>query len=171
VEFGFKLVFLVFTSGFPWRSDTIRPCLQARVAAFGSQDIGFQDLGIGSEDLGFRTSINRHWVSLSRPGFQDLDKRAMGFTLRTWVSGPRKLSILRSSYLCSVTFLCVHRHFSPASSFPVTFLCIHRPSIRAGSAIENASSYRPSRFCRKKRKQNAQSPTDGLSEFIYKISS
>jgi hypothetical protein len=40
---------------------TIRPCLQARVAAFGSQD------------LGFRTSINGHWVSLSGPGFQDLE--------------------------------------------------------------------------------------------------
>jgi hypothetical protein len=32
--------------------------------------------------------------------FQDLD-------LRTWVSGPRKLSILRSFYLFPVTFLCV----------------------------------------------------------------
>jgi hypothetical protein len=89
-----------FTSGYPWRSDTIRPCLQARVAAFGSQD------------LGFRTSINGHWVSLSRPRFQDLDKRALGFTLRTWISEPQKLSILRSSYLFPVTFLCVHRHFS-----------------------------------------------------------
>jgi hypothetical protein len=88
------------TSGYPWRSDTIRPCLQARVAAFGSQD------------LSFRTSINGHWVWLSRPGFQDLNKRALGFTLRTWVSRPRKLSILRSSYLFPVTFLCVHRHFS-----------------------------------------------------------
>jgi len=145
------------TSGYPWRSDTIRPCLQARVAAFGSQD------------LGFRTSINGHWVWLSGPEFQDLDKRALGFTLRTWVSRPRKLSILRSSYLFPVTFLCVHRHFSPASSLPVTFLCVHRPSVQAGSAIENASSCRPGRFCRRKRKQNAQSPTDGLSEFIYKI--
>jgi len=61
------------TSGYPSRSDTIRPCLQVRVAAFGSQDIGFQDLGI--------------W--LSGPGFQDLDKRTLGFTLRTWVSEPR----------------------------------------------------------------------------------
>ncbi len=115
------------------RTDTIRPCLQARVAAFGSQDIGFQDLGI--------------W--LWGPGFQDLDERTLGFTLRTWVSGPRKLSILRSSYLFPLTFLCVHRHFSPASSFPVTFLCVHRhlslravvTDVRAGSAIENASRW------------------------------
>jgi hypothetical protein len=66
--------FLNLTSGYPWRSDTIRPCVQARVAAFGSQDIGFQDLGI--------------W--LWEPGFQDLDKRTLGFTLRTWVSEPRE---------------------------------------------------------------------------------
>jgi hypothetical protein len=86
--------------------------------------LGFKTSVFGSEDLGFRTSINGHWVSLSRSGFQDLDKRALGFTLMTWVSGPRKLSILRLSYLFPVTFLCVHRHFSPASSFPVTFLCV-----------------------------------------------
>jgi hypothetical protein len=30
-------------------------------------------------------------IWLSAPGFQDLDKRAPGFTIRTWVSGPRKL--------------------------------------------------------------------------------
>jgi hypothetical protein len=95
IALGFYCVWYILTSGYPWRSDTICLCLQARVAAFGSQD------------LGFRTSINRHWVSLSGLRFQDLDKRALGFTLRTWVSGPRKLSILPSSYLFPVTFLCV----------------------------------------------------------------
>jgi hypothetical protein len=87
--------------------DTIRPCLQARVAAFGSQDLGFrtsifgsQDLGFrtsifGSQDLSFRPSINGHWVSgprqthaLSRPGFQDLDGRtkALHPTVVDWCS-------------------------------------------------------------------------------------
>ncbi len=68
--------------------DTIRPCLQARVVAFGSQD------------LGFRTSINGHWVS-----------RPLGFRTST---DARKLSILRSSFFfpsllfaSTVTFLCV----------------------------------------------------------------
>jgi len=98
----------------------------------------------------------RTWVSLSGPGFQDLEKRALGFTLRTWVSGPRKLSILRSTYLFPVTFLCVHRHFSlrPPSLFsassghrrtdartdPFVRPSVH-PSVRAGSAIENASRW------------------------------
>jgi hypothetical protein len=90
---------LFITSGYPWRSDTIRPCLQARVAAFGSQDLGFRTSIFGSQDLGFRTSINGHWVSLSGPGFQDLDRRTD--------IGRRKVSILRSSYLFPVTFLCV----------------------------------------------------------------
>jgi hypothetical protein len=106
---------MFYTSGYSWRSDTIRPCLQARVAAFGSQDLGFRTSIFGSQNLGFRTSINGHWVSLSRPGFQDLD---------IWLSGPRfqdldsqKLSILRSSYLFPVTFLCVHRHFSQDLGF------------------------------------------------------
>ncbi len=108
-------------SGYPWRLDTIRPCLQARVAAFGSQD------------LGFKTSINGHWVSLSGHGFQDLDiwlSRPRFQDLNIWLSGPefqdlnrrtdighRKLSILRSSYLFPVTFLCVHRHFSFSRHF------------------------------------------------------
>ncbi len=58
------------------------------VAAFGSQDLsfrtsifGYQDLGFrisgvaafGSQDLGFKTSTNGRWVSLSGPGFQDLE--------------------------------------------------------------------------------------------------
>jgi hypothetical protein len=55
---------------------------------------GFQDLDI--------------W--LSGAGFQDLNARFQDLDLRTWVSGPRNLSILRSSYLFPVTFLCVHRH-------------------------------------------------------------
>jgi hypothetical protein len=64
-------------------------------------------------------------IWLSGPGFQDLDKRALGFTLRTWVSRPRKLSILRSSYLFPVTFLCVHRHFSFSRHFPLRPVVTH----------------------------------------------
>ncbi len=86
-------------SGYPWRSNTIRPCLQARVAAFDSQDLGFGTSIFGSQNLGFRTSINGHWVWLSRLGFQDLDRRTD--------IGRRKLSILQLSYLFPVTFLCV----------------------------------------------------------------
>ncbi len=74
------------TSGYSWRSDTICQCLQARVAAFGSHD------------LGFRTSINGHRVSLSRPGFQDLK------------SSPSygRLILFPSLFSAStVTFLCV----------------------------------------------------------------
>jgi hypothetical protein len=99
---------------------------------------------LGSQDLGFRTSINGNWVSLSGPEFQDLDKRALGFTLRTWVSGPRKLSILRSSYLFPVTFLCVHRHFSFSRHF----------SLRPPSLFFASSGHRR---------------TDATSDFIYKI--
>ncbi len=127
------------------RTQSARACKPA-LLHLALRTLGLRTSVFGSEDLGFRTSINGHWVSLSGPGFQDLDKRALGFTLRTWVSGPRKLSILRSSYLFPVTFLCVHRHFSPASSFPVTFLCVQwsqtdRAHVRAGSAIENASRW------------------------------
>ncbi len=96
--------------------------------------------------------LSGHWVSGPRY-----------LALRTWVSGPRKLFILRSSYLFSVTFLCVHRHFFLAFSFPVTFVSVHRhfslrpvvtdgqmharknpsvcPSVRADSAIESSPSY------------------------------
>ncbi len=130
------------------RTQSARACKPA-LLHLALRTLGFRTLVFGSEDLGFRTSINGHQVSLSGPGFQDLDKRALGFTFRTWVSGPRKLSILRSSYLFPVTFLCVHRHFSPASSFLVTFLCIHRhfslrpviTDVRADSATENASRW------------------------------
>jgi hypothetical protein len=130
------------------------PLVHANVAAFGSQD------------LGFRTSINGHWVSLSGPR----------------VSGPRKLSILRSSYLFPVTFLCIHCHFSPASSFPVTFFCVHRhfslracvrASIRAGSAIKNASRWsvigRAGSAVENASRTPSHPTAHGLSEFIYKI--
>jgi hypothetical protein len=79
-----KFVFLI-TSGYPWRSDTIRPCLQGTTRhwkktgspketpknpmlhlAFGSQDLSFRTSIFGSQDLGFRTSINGHWVSAPR---------------------------------------------------------------------------------------------------------
>jgi hypothetical protein len=47
-----------------------------RTSVFGSEDLGFRTSINGhwfhSQDLGFRTSINGHWVSLSGPGFQDL---------------------------------------------------------------------------------------------------
>jgi hypothetical protein len=62
------------TSGYLWRLDTIYPCLQARIAAFGSQDLSFRTSIFGYQNLGFKTSINGHLVSLSGPGFQDLDK-------------------------------------------------------------------------------------------------
>jgi hypothetical protein len=95
---------LVSTSGYPWRSDTIRPCLQARVAAFGFQDLGSRTLIFGSQDLGFRTSINGHWVSglwqthaFSGLGFQDLDGRTKAL---------HPMVVDR----CSV--LCISRHFS-----------------------------------------------------------
>jgi hypothetical protein len=100
------------------RTQSARACKPA-LLHLALRTLGFRISVFGSEDLGFKTSINGHWVSLSGPGFQDLEKRALGFTLRTWVSGPRKLCILRSSFSFPVTFLCVHRHFfSPASSFP-----------------------------------------------------
>jgi hypothetical protein len=54
---------------------------------------GFQDLNARFQDLNLR--------------FQALNARFQDLTLRTWVSGPRKLSILRSFYLFPVTFLCV----------------------------------------------------------------
>jgi hypothetical protein len=59
----YNSAYIIETSGYPWRSDTIRPCLQARVAAFGSQDLGFRTSIFGSHDLVFRPSINGHWVS------------------------------------------------------------------------------------------------------------
>jgi hypothetical protein len=49
------------TSGYPWRSDTIRPCLQAHVAAFGSQDLGFRT------STNARTDIERRKLSILRP--------------------------------------------------------------------------------------------------------
>ncbi len=124
------------------RTQSARACKPA-LLHLALRTLGFRTSVFGSKDLGLRTSINGHWVSLSGPGFQDLDKRALGFTLRTWVSGPRKLSILRSSYLFPITFLCVHRHFSPASSFLVTFLYVQW--------------------------SQTDRRTQGLSEIIYKI--
>ncbi len=102
--------------------------------------MGFRTSIFGSQDLGFKTSIIEHSASLLGLGFQDLDKRTLGFTLRTQVSGPRhrKLSILRSSYLFLVIFLCVHRHFSFSCHFSL------RPVV----------SYLCGRFCHKKCSQN-----------------
>jgi hypothetical protein len=89
-----------------------------------SHNLGFRTSIFGSQDLGFRTSTRGVRTWLSGPGFQALNARFQDLDLRTWVSGPRylalrtrvsgpwKLSILRSSYLFPVTFLCVHCHFS-----------------------------------------------------------
>jgi hypothetical protein len=57
--------------------------------------LGFQDLGFRPSTRGFRTWLSGPWY----------------LALRTYVSGPRKLSILWSSYLFPVIFLSVHHHF------------------------------------------------------------
>ncbi len=107
---------------------------------------GFQDLNI--------------WFS--GPGFQDLNARFQDLTLRTWVSRPRKLSILRSSYL-----------FSASSG--------HRQSKRrTGLCI---LIHQQDRFCHRKclhgrldstgelkrRTVMSDGRTERRSEFIYKI--
>jgi hypothetical protein len=78
-----------------------------------------QDLGFRTSTRGFRPSMRGFRTWISGPGFQALNARFQDLDLRTWVSGPRylalstwvsrprKLSILRSSYLFPVTFLCV----------------------------------------------------------------
>jgi len=123
----------ISTSGYPWRSDTIRPCLQARVAAFGFQDIGFQDLGI--------------W--LWGPGLKDLDKRTLGFTLRTWVSGPREtgtgfhsqdLGFRTSKALHPTVVLSFSRHFSLR---PVSLLSRVQFSLFSGVQFSRHFSLRP----------------------------
>jgi hypothetical protein len=80
--------------------------------------------GSGSQDLGFRPSTRGFRTWISGPGFQALDARFQDLDLRTWVSEPRKLSILRSSYLFPVTFLCVHRHFSFSRHFSLRPVCL-----------------------------------------------
>ncbi len=72
---------------------------------------------------------------VSGPGFQALDARFQDLDIRTWVSGPRKLSILRSSYLFPVTFLCVHRHFSFSRHFSL------RPVVTDGRTDGLRESY------------------------------
>ncbi len=58
-------------SGYPWRSDTIRPCLALRTWVSGPRetDTGFQDLD--KRTLGFRTSTDGQLGS----GFQDLETK------------------------------------------------------------------------------------------------
>jgi hypothetical protein len=175
---------LNLTSGYLWRSDTIRPCLQARVAAFGSQDLGFRTSIFGSQHLGFRTSINGRRVSLSGPGFQDLEssapgftlriwvsgpqKLSMGFTLRTWVSRPRKLSILRPSYLFPAS--SGHRR---TQQVPVLESRFPNPTVRAGSAgglKRGHDTVRAGSAGELKRGTVVSDRrTHGRSEFIYKI--
>jgi hypothetical protein len=83
---------------------------------------GFQDLNI--------------W--LSGPGFQALNARFQDLNLRTWVSGPRKLSILRSSYLFPVTFLCVQWSQTHART-DVVNLYIRYATPLLGNALEYIS--------------------------------
>ncbi len=91
------------TSVYPWRSNTIRSCLQARVAAFGSQDIGFQDLGI--------------W--LWGPGFQDLESSPSYGRL---IFFPSLFSASTATFLLRPVFPSL---FSASifSASTVTFLC------------------------------------------------
>jgi hypothetical protein len=59
-------------------------------------------------------------IWLSGPGFQDLDKRTMGFTLRTWVSGPWQTHKYRTpKALHPTVILSFSCHFSlrPPSLF------------------------------------------------------
>jgi hypothetical protein len=147
------LLTLLTTSGYSWRSDTIHSCLQARDAAFGSQD------------LGFRTSINGHWVSLSRPGFQnldiwlsrpgfqDLDKQTLSFTFRTWVSEPR--------YLVLRTWVSgpwqTHRYRTPKALHPTVVLSFSRLfSLRPPSLFSTSSGHR---------RTHAQ--TDARNKWLY----
>ncbi len=102
-----------------------------RTSVFGSEDLGFRTSVFGSEDLGFRTSINGHWVSLSGPGFQDLDKRALGFTLRIWFqdlkSSPSygRLIFFSSFFSASIVTFLSHPIFpSLFSASTVTFLYV-----------------------------------------------
>ncbi len=96
---------------------------------------GFQDLDIWLLGPGFQDFD----IWLSRLGFQDLVKRTLGFrtsidahTLRTWVSGPRRMhesspsygrwSVLGLvSYLFLVTFLCVQWSQTHARTQPRHF--------------------------------------------------
>jgi hypothetical protein len=82
----------IITSGYPWWLDTIHPCLQACVAAFGSQDLSFRTSIFGSQDLGFRTSIIRaraYKSSLLHLALRTWVSGPQYLALRTWVSGPR----------------------------------------------------------------------------------
>jgi hypothetical protein len=65
------------------RATTLFFCCYRRVAAFGSQDLGFKTWINGFQDLGFRTQTDKCTQC-----------------------------ILRSSHLFPITFLCIHRHFS-----------------------------------------------------------
>ncbi len=108
-----------------------------RTSVFGSEDLGFRtskkDTGFHSQDLGFRTSINGHWVSLSGPGFQDLESSpSYGrliffpslFSASTVTFLPRPVfpSLFSAS---TVTFL-------PRPVFPSLFSASVRPSVRPG---------------------------------------
>jgi hypothetical protein len=90
------------------RDDRTQSTLACKLALL---HLAFRTWVLTPRYLALRTSINGHWVSFSRPEFQDLDiwLSGLGFQdldIRTDI-GHRKLSILRSSYLFPVTFLCV----------------------------------------------------------------
>ncbi len=108
-----------------------------RTSVFGSEDLGFRiskkDTGLHSQDLGFRTSINGHWVSLSGPGFQDLESSpsygrliffSSLFSASTVTFLPRPVfpSLFSAS---TVTFL-------PHPVFPSLFSASVRLSVRPG---------------------------------------
>jgi len=109
---------LVFVT-FKWTSGYPLICFNQLITHGRSQDLGFRTSIFGYQDLGFRTSTRGFRTWLSGPGFQALNARFQDLDLKTWVSGPRylalrtrvlgprKLSILRSSFLFPVTFLCV----------------------------------------------------------------
>jgi hypothetical protein len=111
---------MYITSGYSWWSDTIRPCLQACVAAFGFQDLGFRTSIFDFQDLDFRTSINGHCISLSGPRFQDLDiwiSGPMFQDLDIWILGPRCQAYDTSPKLCFSNWawqfwrICLHPIF------------------------------------------------------------
>jgi hypothetical protein len=115
------------------------------------------DTGFHSQDLGFRTSINGHWVSLSGPGFQDVESSPSYGHL---IFFPSLFSASTVSFLRRPVFPSLfsasngHRRTDAPKRkaknqrkeklrpllFPEEnpFVC---PSVRAGFAIENASRW------------------------------
>jgi hypothetical protein len=128
-------------------------------------------------------------MDLSGPGIdvklkeRKKDKRTLGFTLRTWVSGPRKTGTgfqdLESSpsygrlIFFSSLFSASTVTFLLRPVFPSLFSASVRPSVRAGSAIEKASRWsvigRAGSAVENASRTPSHPTAHGLSEFIYKI--